>query len=942
MGPNRTAALGIAHDVVADASEAVDLSLATLTTARWEWDLQTDRIVCSSQGARLMGVAGPAAAEARLRVLLAPMIAAARISCAWGEYELSHDLQIAGETRLLKAFGVSFGASDLRPGPAGVAGVISDGTEARSQEQTITDLVDRYRLLVELSPDGLLVHQNGRVVYANPSACRFVKAKKEAALVGRAITELVDLTSQREMFGRLAALMTPGAVSAPATAAVIAMDGSRLQVETTSVRTTWKGEPAFQVIVRDLTLQHAGEAALRHQAALVEHVSDGIIASDTQGRITSWNPAAETIYGLPEHAVVGRSLAEIIGEAPPAGQPVERAHHRSDGTQVDVRISVAEIRNPSDAVTGQVIVCSDLTERRLAQERLATVVASLQEGLVVVGRHGMIQSVNPAAERMFGCAGSSLLNRNLESLLVLDREGIPLDGSSSPGANTQATGTPETSIVGIPRDAGTSWLSYSAHALTVGDRPPHSIVLSFTDVTERLATAAELEHQATHDPLTSLANRTLILTSLADALADSHRNAVPVCVTFIDLDHFKVINDSLGHGVGDEVLRRVGSRLRSAAAAGDIVGRLGGDEFIVISRRAPDIAAAELLADELRLALREPMLIGERRLIIDSSAGVVAVADPTVSAEDVLRDADVAMYQAKEHGRGRHEVFDLALRTRALRRMELEDDLRAAIAGDELWVAFQPIVASDTGMVSGTEALVRWNHPTLGPISPVEFIPIAEESGLIDALGARVLELACEQTARWREQHAELAHLDVSVNLSARQLSDPDLIDSVITTLRRTGLPSGALWLEITESMLMTDPDSAIEVLRALRGVGIHLAIDDFGTGYSSLAYLRRFPVEELKIDRSFVLAMHNSRDDAAIVASVAALAHTLGLRIVAEGVEEERQVQDLSRLGCDFVQGYYFGRPSGAEDAEHALLNLMRQCRGAESEILTGELEGL
>ena len=925
MGPRQTAALGIAHDGAANAAEAVDLSLSALTTVRWEWDLRTERISCSPQGARLFGVVGARATEARLRAILAPMLASARLSCGWGEYELSHSLEVAGESRLLKAFGVSFGASEVQAGPVGVAGVISDRTEARSQEQTITDLVDRYRLLVDLSPDGLLVHQSGRVVYANPSACRFVKAKDEAALIGRAITELVDRSSQNEMLARLATLATPGAVSAPATAAVIAMDGSRLQVETTSVRTTWNGEPAFQVIVRDLTLQHAGETALRHQAALVEHVSDGIIGSDTHGRITSWNPAAETIYGLAEQAVVGRSLAEVLGETPPAGQPVERAHRRGDGTQVDVRISVAEIRNQHDIVTGQVVVCSDLTERRRAQERLATVVASLQEGLVVVGRDGMIQSVNPAAQAMFGRAGSSLLHRSLQSLPALDREGTPLAASATPGTRTHATGERETSIVGIPRDVGTAWLSYNAHALTLADGPPYSIVLSFTDVTERLATADELEHQATHDPLTSLANRTLILTSLTDALADSAPNAAPVSVTFIDLDHFKVINDSLGHGVGDEVLRRVGDRLRSVATPQDIVGRLGGDEFIVISRRARDLVAAEGLAGELLHALREPMLIGERKLIINASAGVVAVTDPSAAAEDVLRDADVAMYQAKEHGRGRHEVFDLALRTRALRRMQLEEDLRTAIAGDQLWVAFQPIVATGTRVVSGTEALVRWNHPTLGAISPVEFIPIAEESGLIDALGARVLELACEQTARWRERHAELAHLDVSVNLSAHQLADPELTHSVIATLQRTGLPPGALWLEITESMLMTDPDGAIEVLRALRSTGIHLAIDDFGTGYSSLAYLRRFPVEELKIDRSFVLAMHNSPDDAAIVASVAALAHTLGLRVVAEGVEEERQVEELSNLGCDYIQGYYFGRPSRADEAETALLNLTR-----------------
>jgi EAL domain-containing protein (putative c-di-GMP-specific phosphodiesterase class I) len=289
----------------------------------------------------------------------------------------------------------------------------------------------------------------------------------------------------------------------------------------------------------------------------------------------------------------------------------------------------------------------------------------------------------------------------------------------------------------------------------------------------------------------------------------------------------------------------------------------------------------------------------------------------------MLRDADVAMYQAKNRGRDRHELFDHALRARALRRLQIEEDLRVAIAGDDLWVAYQPIVVTDTAVISGTEALARWDHPTLGCISPEEFIPVAEETGLILALGARVLEIACAQTAAWRAADPMLADLTVSVNVSARQLSDPDLVATVLAVLDRTGLPADALWLEITESMLMTDPESASMVLHALHDHGVRLAIDDFGTGYSSLAYLRRFPVEVLKIDRSFTMAMNGSADDEAIVTSVTALAHTLGMRVVAEGVEEAHQLDKLREIECDYVQGYLIGRPAAASMVRETLLML-------------------
>jgi diguanylate cyclase (GGDEF)-like protein/PAS domain S-box-containing protein len=821
---NRTSGVGVDYPAVLDAGQATDLSLATALTARWEIDLRDGRLRWSPTMVDVVGVEAAGLATVLLEIV-DPLVSAARSNGDWQPYQLEHEHLVAGLSRSLRVHAVPFGAPDLHGAPSRLAGIVVDISQRHTDGRTIADLIDRYRLLVELSPDGLIVHQNGVIVYANPSSCRFAGAAAESDLLGHHISDFVDVASRQDMLARIAGLTTAGAVSVPAELSLVALDGSRVVVESTSVRTTWVGRPAFQVILRDLSAQKDAEAA-----------------------------------------------------------------------------------------------------RRLAEQRFATVVASLQEGVVVLGRDGRIESVNPAAEELVGQLAEALIGSPIAALKMVDRGGNMLLEEACPGARARATGEPEDLVVGLraAEDDRVRWLSLTAHALLVTARPNYSVVLSFSDVTERLAAAAILEHQATHDPLTTLANRTLIIESLTTALASLDRDGGQLSVVFIDLDHFKVINDSLSHGVGDKVLVEIGRRLSAVLRNDDVVGRLGGDEFVVMSRSLRTIAEAESLAERLRAAIASPMTIGGRQLTVNASAGVVAMCAPVSrDADAMLRDADVAMYQAKNRGRNRHELFDHALRARALRRLQLEEDLRLAIGSDELWVAYQPIVATDTAMLSGTEALARWDHPTLGSIAPDEFIPVAEESGLIVKLGARVLELACEQTARWRSADPALAHLTVSVNLSARQLADPELVATVRDVLDRTGLPATALWLEITESMLMTDPESASSVLHALHAGGIRLSIDDFGTGYSSLAYLRRFPVEVLKIDRSFTMAMNESADDEAIIVSVTALAHTLGMRVVAEGVEDVRQLDKLRELGCDYVQGYFLGRPAAASAVRQTLLEL-------------------
>jgi diguanylate cyclase (GGDEF)-like protein len=434
-------------------------------------------------------------------------------------------------------------------------------------------------------------------------------------------------------------------------------------------------------------------------------------------------------------------------------------------------------------------------------------------------------------------------------------------------------------------------------------------------VAKTKAASDRLAHQASHDLLTGLPNRALILDRLERSLRRGEGTPGRLAVLFVDLDRFKPINDSLGHEAGDEVLRKVADRLRGVVRPADTIGRLAGDEFIVICDDLPaehdavDIAARLVAALSEPIVLRCPSVAG-REVNVGASVGIAfAGTGPDASPDQLLGDADVAMYSAKQRGRGRVEIFDERLRVKLERRVMIQEQLLRALHDDQFRVVYQPVADATSLVVTGFEALVRWEHPSWGTLSPAEFIPVAEETGLIVPLGARVLREACRRVAAWRAL-PEGAGLEVSVNLSARQLADADLVATVTAALGDSGLPAGALWLEITESTVMADAATAGRTLAELRALGIRLAIDDFGTGYSSLDHLRRFPIEQLKIDRSFVAGLGGDPEDEAIVGLIISLAGRLGLGVVAEGVETAEQLAILRRLGCDAVQGFHVGRP--------------------------------
>ena len=523
--------------------------------------------------------------------------------------------------------------------------------------------------------------------------------------------------------------------------------------------------------------------------------------------------------------------------------------------------------------------------------------------------------MSPQVEAMLGYAPEEwLVDREFFVKLLHpdDRERVLAENK-----RTNESGEPfEAEYRLIARDGHTVWVHDEAALVRDEEGRPLFWQGVMTDVTERKALEDRLRHQALHDPLTDLPNRALLMDRLRHALARAERRGEKVAVLFMDLDNFKHVNDSLGHEAGDRLLVEVAGRLRECLRDEDTLARLGGDEFVVLIEDRYAEEDAVNVVRRIAQVLRPPFLLDRREVFVTTSTGITFGASNGDRPEALLREADIAMYQAKDSGKNRHAVFRPEMSDLSSKRLTLEGELRRALERGEFVVHYQPKVLIESGEIVGMEALVRWEHPEQGLLLPSEFVPLAEETGLIVPIGGWVLGEACRQAKRWRELYPNDPRLAIYVNLSALQFHAPHLVGEVAGVLEDTGLDASSLALEITEGVAMEDAPSTMATLRALKDLGVKLAIDDFGTGYSSLSYLKRFPVDVIKVDRSIVEGMGHDRGDLAIVSATIALAHALGLEVIAEGVEAEEQVGELRALGCDFGQGDYWWRPSPTEEA--------------------------
>ena len=575
-----------------------------------------------------------------------------------------------------------------------------------------------------------------------------------------------------------------------------------------------------------------------------------------------------------------------------------------------------------------------LTEDLLMQQsekRFASLVQNSSDIVTVLDPDTSVRYASPSVQRVLGYGPESLEGTRFIDLVHPDDKTKVLSFLTAMGEGEGQTGLMEFQLLGQDH---TYVMAETLRTSLLHDDNVRGIVLNTRDITERKRLEEQLRHQAFHDTVTNLANRGLFNDRVSHAIERQLRDPIPIAVLVMDLDDFKTINDSLGHVAGDQVLYEVGERLKECLRTADTAARLGGDEFAILLEEGGDGIQAVEVAARVMQALEAPFTLEDKEVFVRASVGI-AVSDgiKIESAEELLRNADVAMYMAKERGKGRYQVFEPAMHDTALKRLEMKADLQRALEHEEFQLYYQPVIELESGRISGVEALIRWIHPVRGMVAPLDFIPLAEETGLIVPIGKWVLREACRTAVVLHDRYPTDPMFHMAVNISARQIARPEIAEEVRAILEETGLDPRALTLEITESAMMQDMELSIERLTALKSLGVQLAIDDFGTGYSSLNYVRRFPVDILKVDKSFIDGVGDGGESSALTAAVIELAGILNLKPVAEGIERTDQLERLLELKCDFGQGYLFAKPLPSVDLDNLLEE--RRAMAAEADAL-------
>ena len=804
-------------------------------------------------------------------------------------------------------------------------------------EQMLPASERRLRALVANAFDGIAVLDVlGMLTFASLPLCAIL-GREERDVLGRPGLSFVDAVDAAEMRSLVLA-SHPGQRIGPIALRVLVADGTWRQFE--GYRTDLSADPDVQGIVWNLRdLSETRQAALElsrseeRLQALAAGSSDVTVVNAIEGFAIYAGPSLERVFGYRQDEFVGSAydafvhpddLAESVAaatDALSAGRRTWSSRYRlrhRDGTWrwVDTRFTdlhdnpaiggiVANIRDVTDEVV------ADLALKE-SESHYRSMVETAAECISIHALDGHIVFANHRMAAMLGTTVEALEDGTIFDLIAeSDR---PIAASK---LRLRHQGVSEHYEFRLVRADGTTCdVLISASPVRDGEGNITGVLSMMTDITDRKLAEAENARLALEDSLTGVASRALVVDRVAQLVAQQGRHPGIAAVLFIDLDNFKSVNDSHGHSVGDRVLREVAGRVRRAVRPQDTVGRYGGDEFVVILDRLDAVGDAVAVAERIIEALNEPITVGVIQVWARASLGISLT--PVDTADSLMRDADLAMYRAKERGGGCYELFDASLGIRVKERREFEHDLRSAIDNHELRLHYQPVVNLD-GRLCGFEALARWHHPRRGEVTPAEFIPVAESTGTIVALGQWILEQACHDLDRWRTRPGWSA-LTMAVNLSGRQLVGPDIVQSVAAVLASHRFAPAALCLEITESVLMDDTFAVTTALTSIHDLGVRLAVDDFGTGYSSLLYLRRFPVDSLKLDRSFVSGVDENQLDSIIVRSVIDLAHSLGLTSVAEGVETGGQLSALRSMGCDLAQGFFWSPGVPAAEVDRML----------------------
>jgi diguanylate cyclase (GGDEF)-like protein/PAS domain S-box-containing protein len=804
--------------------------------------------------------------------------------------------------------------------------VIAPDAERDTEQR---DLAAWYRAAIDLGGDSFTVlravRSDDRIVdWRILDANALVRARWAASVgsvVGRLQSDL-DAFSDNSGFGEL--------YEAALTAGHIIEDERELHLPGgaggwRSVRVVPIDPDTVAVTTRDVSERVRAERALESERtrfrAMVEHVSDIVVMTDASTTVTWVSESVERLIGYAPATLVGRSAFELIhaddiervserfaralAEQPREPQPIELRVVCADGA---VRWFEAVGRNRLDDpdLRGLIVHMRDITEQRETAARLRdsearnrSILETAVDGIVTVNSRGIVDGFNRGAERIFGWSAEEIVGRSYEVLLAPDdlvklRRGL---SGELPSGHFQN--------FGLRKDGSRFPAQMSLSTVEVGGERLFTTIVR--DVSEERMNEARLRLMALNDPLTGLPNRREMTARIDDALARAANGGSKVAVLYLDLDRFKLINDTLGHQVGDELLVLAAARIGRLLRVHDAVGRLGGDEFVVLCEHLLSPTDAVEIAQRVCSALAHPFELAGHSLFVSGSVGIAIWDGGPERAADLLRQADTAMYRAKEEGRGRIALFDHAMHASVSERLEQESALRQALERAELLVFYQPVVEFDTGRIDKFEALVRWERPGHGLVRPAAFVPIAEESGLICELGDFVLGTAARDCARWQ---AVAPGVGVTVNVSAHQFVRADLAEGILTTLAAAGLDPGLLTVEITESAMSRSPQLVLAALERLRCAGVRIALDDFGTGYSSLTQLRTLPIDALKIDKSFVDTLSDGTGDSSIVQAIIDLGRARGLDIVAEGVETHAIARRLRLLGCEQGQGYVYSRP--------------------------------
>jgi len=800
-----------------------------------------------------------------------------------------------------------------------------------------------------------VLDSQSRVVLANQSALNLLHYENENVILGKPFLNMIHLDYKGIMECGLDILSEENNALP---LKFIRSDDKNVDVE---VKFSALGANQYMVEARDITDRKRTAETLKDSEqrlrGILDTVADAIITITEKGTILSFNNAAERIFGYSRHEVMGGNVSLLVPAPHAANHDQYLANYintgkkkiigmidreesgvRKDGTLFPMELAVTELRHGSKRFFTGIVrditvrkhaedelkrahneleervlertreLRQEITERHRAEDglRLAgEVIESLAEGVAIIDEHFCITSINPAYTAISGYTPKDLLGKSPKNHTVLSKDG---DLFGEMWRALQKRGHWESEYWNQHKNGDKYAERLSVTTITNSENDIHQYAVIISDITKRKQDEERILYQANYDNLTGLPNRSLFVDRLNQSIVTMGRSKKNLGLLFIDLDGFKLVNDTLGHAVGDLLLQEASKRLSDCIRTGDTVARLGGDEFTIIMPNLDEPKNAPLLAQRVLDALSEPFSLGGHETFVSGSIGITVFPDDAKDAQTLLKNADAAMYLAKEKGKANYQFFTSDMNNQVQERLVVKTGLTKALESQEFKLLYQPKLDLLNNRIIGAEALMRWESPELGLVSPVKFIPILEETGMVIEVGAWAIRKACEQHLQWLEQG--IPPIKIAVNLSARQLRDTSFVDIVKSALKDYGLPPSALEIEITESMIMSDARVIVAALEELHDFGINISMDDFGTGYSSLSYLKRFPIDTIKIDRSFVSDIHNSHDDAEIIHTIINMGQNLNRRIIAEGVEMKEQLDILKEFNCDEIQGYFFSKP--------------------------------